>query len=260
MGLLVVLLGLMLQSRAYRAWPWFFSYVAFGISADVARFAAHNHPHSYFFIYWLTDAGYAVLGALAMYEILRKVRRTLAPIWWTYLIFPAVVTIGVGLSLAHVHHTPPQIRGLLLYYIVVGEIAVRFAQVLLFIGLAGFFRLSSFRWSLHVLGISAGFGLYSAVALLITIKLSDIGRRFAFSWALISLVAYCLAVLIWICAFSVSQEHEPSPIKQAAVTPDQLRQDLEELSKKSRRLIGIRTSLWRWRKFSNSTRSRIDPA
>jgi hypothetical protein len=259
LGLLPVLLCLMLRNRAYRTWPWFFAYVAYGVSADLARVVTHSYPRPFYFTWWLTDAGYALLGTLAMYEILRKVLRGMASSWWTHLIFPAVVAAGVGLSMAHTRYTPPQVSGLL-YYVVVGEIAVRFSQVLLFIGLAGVFWLSSFRWSLHVLGISAGYGLYSAVALLITIKLSDIGRKYTFSWGAISLVAYCLAVLIWICAFSVPQEHEPSPIKQAAVTPDQLRQDLEELGKKSRRLIDIRMSLWRWRKFSNSTRSRIDPA
>jgi len=257
--LLAVLLGLMVRNRTFRTWPWFFAYVAYGVSADLARIVTHSYPRPFYFTWWLTDAGYALLGTLAMYEILRKVLRRLASSWWTHLIFPAVVAAGVSLSVAHARYTPPQVSGLL-YYVVVGEIAVRFSQVLLFIGLAGFFWLSSFRWSLRVLGISAGYGFYSAVALLITIKLSDIGRKYTFSWGVISLVAYCLAVLIWICAFTVSQEHEHSPIKQAAVTPDQLRQDLEELSKKSRRLIGIRTSLWRWRKFSNSTRSRIDPA
>jgi hypothetical protein len=117
-------------------------------------------PRLFYFTYWLTDAGYALLGTLAMYEVLRRARRTLAGAWWTHLIFPAVVAIGVGLSLAHVHYTPPRVSGLL-YNVVVFEIAVRFAQVLLFIGLAGFFWLSSFRWSPCVLGISAGFGLYS---------------------------------------------------------------------------------------------------
>ena len=242
--LLAVLLGLMVRNRAFRTWPWFFAYVAYGVSADLARIVTHSYPRPFYFTWWLTDAGYALLGTLAMYEILRKVLRGMASSWWTHLIFPAVVAAGVSLSVAHARYTPPQVSGLL-YYVVVGEIAVRFSQVLLFIGLAGFFWLSSFRWSLRVLGISAGYGFYSAVALLITIKLSDIGRKYTFSWGVISLVAYCLAVLIWICAFSVSQEHEPSPIKQAAVTPDQLRQDLEELSKKSRRLIGVGTSLWR---------------
>jgi hypothetical protein len=239
--LLVVLLWLMLRDRAFRTWPWFFAYVAYGVVTGVARFAVHSHARPYYVTYWLTDAGYAILGTLAMYEIVRRARRTLAGVWWTHLIFPAVVVIGVGLSLAHVHYTPPQVGGLL-YYVVVGEIAVRFAQVLLFIGLAGFFWLSSFRWSLCVLGISTGFGLYSAVALLITIKLSDLGTRFTFLWGVISLVAYSLAVLIWIWSFSMPQEHEPSPAKPAAVTRDELRQYLDELRKKRRRLFGIGAS------------------
>ena len=208
MVLLVVLLGLMLRSRMYRAWPWFFAYVAFAVAADAARFAVHSRPRLFYFTYWLTDAGYALLGTLAMYEVLRRARRTLAGAWWAHLIFPSVVAMGVGLSLAHVHYTPPRVSGLL-YNVVVFEIAVRFAQVLLFIGLAGFFWLSSFRWSPCVLGISAGFGLYSAVALLITIKLSDIGTRFTFLWGVISLVTYSLAVLIWICSFSMPRELEP---------------------------------------------------
>lgn len=230
MGLLAVLLGLMLRGRTYRAWPWFFAYVVFGLAADATRFTVYSHPRPYYFTYWITDAGYAILGALAMYEILRKVLRGLAGVWWVRLAFPALVAVGVSLSLAHVHYTPPRVSGLL-YYIVVGEIAVRFSQVLLFIGLAGFFRLSSFRWSLHVLGISAGFGLYSAVALLITIKLSDIGTRFTFLWGVISLVAYSLAVLIWICSFSMPREYEHSVAKQAEVTPNDLQQYPDERRK-----------------------------
>jgi hypothetical protein len=208
-GLLFVLLGLMLRSHAYRAWPWFFSYVAFGISADVARFAAHNHPHPYYFIYWLTDAGYAILGALAMYEILRKVLRGLAGIWWTHLIFPAMVAVGIGLSLWRAQLVPPQVHGRLLLCIVVGEIAVRFVQIQVFVGLVGFIALFGFRWRQYPLGIAAGFGLYSTVALLITTRLSDIGTRFTFLWGIISLVAYSVTVLIWIGFFSVPEKEQP---------------------------------------------------
>jgi hypothetical protein len=207
-GLLAVLLGLMLRSSAHRAWPWFFSYVTFGISADVARFAAHNHPHPYYFIYWLTDAGYAILGALAMYEILRKVLRGLADIWWTHLIFPALVATGVGLSLWRAQLAPPRVQGLLAC-VVVGEIAVRFVQILVFVGLVGFIALFGFRWRQYPLGIAAGFGLYSTVALLITTKLSDIGTRFTFLWSLISVVAYSVTVLIWIGFFSVPEKEQP---------------------------------------------------
>jgi hypothetical protein len=207
--LLAVLLCLMLRNRAYKTWPWFFAYVVFGVSAEVARYIALGHTRSYFVTYWLTDAGYAVLGALAMYEILRRILRGLAGIWWTHLIFPAVVAIGVGLSLWRMHEVPPQVHGRLLLCIVVGEIAVRFVQILVFVGLVVFVALFGFRWRQYPLGIAAGFGLYSTVALLITTKLSDIGTRFTFLWGVISLVAYSVTVLIWIGFFSVPEKEQP---------------------------------------------------
>jgi hypothetical protein len=207
--LLVVLFWLMVRDRAFRTWPWFFAYVSFAIASGVARLVTLRHPRPYFVTYWLTDAGHAVLGALAMYEILRKVLRGLAGIWWTHLIFPALVAIGVGLSLWRAQLVPPQVHGRLLLCIVVGEIAVRFVQILVFVGLVGFIALFGFRWRQYPLGIAAGFGLYSTVALLITTKLSDIGTRFTFSWGVISLVAYSVAVLIWIGFFGVPQKEQP---------------------------------------------------
>jgi hypothetical protein len=207
--LLVVLLWLMVRDRAFRTWPWFFAYVSFAIASGVARLVTQSHKGSYFATYWLTDAGHAVLGALAMYEILRKVLRGLVGIWWTHLIFLAVVAIGVGLSLWRAQLVPPQVQGRLLACIVVGEIAVRFVQILVFVGLVVFVALFGFRWRQYPLGIAAGFGLYSTVALLITTKLSDIGTRFTFLWGVISLVAYSVTVLIWIGFFSVPQKEQP---------------------------------------------------
>ena len=98
----------------------------------------------------------------------------------------------------------------LLLCIVTGEIAVRFVEVLVFIGLVAFIASFRFRWRQYPLGIAAGFGLYSTVALLITIKVSDFGTRFAFLINVISVAAYSLAVLIWIIFFSLPQMEEPS--------------------------------------------------
>jgi hypothetical protein len=208
-GLLVVLLCLMIRNRAYKAWPLFFVYVAFVIAGDVPRFALQGHRHSHFLVYWLTDAGSALLGALAMYEIVRRIVRGLRSWWWTQLIFPVVVAVGVALSLARAHSSPPQVSGLL-YYVVIGEIAVRFVQVLVFVGLVAFFGFFGFRWRQYPLGIAAGFGLYASVALFITTKLSDFGTRFTFLWGVISLVAYSLAVLIWIGFFREPEKEEPT--------------------------------------------------
>jgi hypothetical protein len=46
--LLALLLWVLLLGRAYKAAPWFFAYVAFGVAASGARFVTHNHPRPYF--------------------------------------------------------------------------------------------------------------------------------------------------------------------------------------------------------------------
>lgn len=205
-GLLVLLLFLMLRNRAYKVCPWFFVYVTFGVSADVARFMVDDRPHAYYETYWITEAGYCILGILAMHEVFRAVLR--ARIWWTNFIFPTIIIAGTVLSLAHAYAVPPQVGGLLLY-IVTGEIAVRFVQLLIFLGLGAMVSFFGLRWRQYPLGIAAGFGLYSMVALLTTTRISDFGTRFAFLWKMSSLVAYSLAVLIWIWFFRVAREEEP---------------------------------------------------
>jgi hypothetical protein len=205
-GLLVLLLFLMLRNRAFKVCPWFFAYVAFGVGADGARFAAHSHPHAYKVIYWSTDAVYCVLGILAMYEVFRAVLS--ARLWWTHLIFPAIVVAAILLSLVHACAVPSQVSSPLLY-IVTAEIVVRFVQVLIFFGLAVLGMLFGLRWRQYPLGIAAGFGLYSTVELLSTIKYSDFGTRFKFWWDVLPLVAYSVAVLIWIWFFRVPQKEDP---------------------------------------------------
>jgi hypothetical protein len=221
LALLLLLLGALIRGHAYRTFPCFFAYVAFGVAADTTRFIMQSHPKPYFWIYWISDAGYALLGAVALYEVLRKVLRGLAGIWWTRLIFPAVAAAGIALSIWRVRQVPPQVQGHLLFWIVSAEIAVRFAQVLVFAGMVAFVPLFGLRWRQQPLGIAMGFGLYSTVALLITLKFSEFGTTF---------VAYSFAVLIWIWFFSFPQKEEPAPNpEQVAFALDTLNRYLEWL-------------------------------
>jgi hypothetical protein len=224
--LLALLLWTLVRKRAYRAAPCFFAYVAFAVAAGVARFMVRNHPHAYYSTYWITEAGYDLLGILVMYEVLRAVLGNLTRAWWARLIFPAVFLASVGLSLARGHAVPSWIGhlGLLFYSIIVGEIAVRFVQVLVFAGLVTLVPLLGLRWRQYPFGVATGFGLYATVALLTTTKFSDFGTRFIFLWGATSLVAYSAAVLIWIWFFSVPQKAEtPSP-ELSAPSPGDLKQ------------------------------------
>jgi len=206
LSLLALLLCLLFRRRAYRVCPYFFAYVAFAVAAGAARFLVRNYAPSYKAVYWSTEACYCVLGILAMYEVFRAVLR--ARTWWTYLIFPAIVLAGIVFSLDYAHATPSKFAGLY-FYIVTAEMAVRFVQVFIFIGLGGLALFFGLRWRQYPLGIAAGFGLYSTVYLLTTIKFSDFGTGFKFWWDISSVVAYSLAVLIWIWFFRVPQKEEP---------------------------------------------------
>jgi hypothetical protein len=180
--------------------------------------------HSYYATYWLTEAGYSILGILVMYEVLRTVLGNLTRDWWSRLIFPTVLVIGLGLSLSRAHASPSQFGHGLGFYIVVGEIAVRFVQVFIFAGLVTLVPVLGLRWRQYAFGIATGFGLYATVMLLSTTRLSDFGTTFMYLWNLTSVVAYSLAVLIWIWFFSVPEKNETPGSKLSAPSPGVLKE------------------------------------
>lgn len=224
LGLLVVLLWVLIWRRAYAVCPWFFVYAAFAVFAGVVRFVVRNHPRPYYSTYWITEAGYDLLGILVMYEVLRTVLGSLGRASWTRFVFPAVVVTSVALTLARAHAVPSQFGHGIAFYILAGEIAVRFVQVFIFAGMVTLVPLLGLRWRQYAFGTATGFGVYATVSLLINLKLSDFGTRFTFLWDVVSLVAYSLAVLIWIWFFSVPQK-VPTPVSElSAPSPGDLKQ------------------------------------
>lgn len=220
--LLVVLLALLLRRRVYGTLPCFFAYTAFAVAADLARFLTHSRPRPFYATYWITEAGYCLLGILAMYEVLRSALGSTTRFRWARLIFPALVLVSVGLASARAHAVPTQFGRGLGFYIVTGEVAVRFVQVFIFAGLVTFVPVLGLRWRQYPFGVATGFGLYATVMLLTTIKFSDFGTKFTFLWGVTSLVAYSVAVLIWIWFFSVPQKVETSSPQLSVPSPDDL--------------------------------------
>lgn len=223
LGLLLLLLLVLLRQRAYKVCPFFLSYAVFGVAADIARFVTHSHRHSYYLTYWITEAGYDVLGILVMYEVVRTIFGNLTRARWARLIFPAVLIAGVGMSMAHAGTVPSRLSGPE-FYIAVGEIAVRFVQVLVFAGLVTLVPIVGLRWRQYPFGIATGFGLYATIMLLTTIKFSDFGTKFKLLWGWTSLVAYSVAVLIWIWFFSVPQKVQTPISEMSALSPSDLKQ------------------------------------
>jgi hypothetical protein len=221
--LLALLLWTVVRRRAYKTVPCFFGYAAFAVVAGIARFAVHNYPHAYRLTFWITEAGYDLLGILVMYEVLRLVLGNLTRAWWARLIFPAVLIAGIGMSITRANVVPSRLSGIE-FYIAVGEIAVRFVQVFVFAGLVTLVPLLGLKWRQYPFGIATGFGLYATIMLLTTVKFSDFGTKFKLLWGWTSVVAYSVAVLIWIWFFSSPQKAEtPSP-DLSAPSPGDLKQ------------------------------------
>jgi hypothetical protein len=184
------------------------------VTADTARLVARVllDRKAYSATYWITEAGYDILGILVMYELVHTVLKNLARTWWGRLIFPIVLLSGIALSFSRSLEAPPQFSGRAAFYIMTGEIAVRCVQALVFTGLVAIVVVLRLRWRQYAFGIATGFGGYSFVALLMATKYSDFGTRFTFLWSVASVVAYSIAVLIWIWFFSAPQEPEtPNP-------------------------------------------------
>jgi hypothetical protein len=227
--LLVLLLWVLSKRRTYRTFPFFFAYVSFAVAADITRLLVHSRPRPYYSTYWVTEAGYALFGTLAMYEVLRAVLGNLTRVRWARLVFPLVLLAGIGLTLARSSAVPPQFARRLAFYVLIGEIVVRFVQVFIFAGLVTLVPLLGIRWRQHPFGIATGFGVYATVSLLTTIKFSDFGTRFTFLWNATSLVTYCVAVLIWIWFFSSPQKAETPNPDMSVPSPGVLKQYLKVL-------------------------------
>ena len=221
--LLIILLGALVRRQAYRRFPCFFAYVSFGVVADTARLLAVHNKGLYFVTYWGTEAGYWLLGIVVMYEVLKAALGTFARTAYVRGIFLLILVAGIGLSFARSHAAPSPFSGLR-FYILAGAIVVRFVEVIIFAGLVSLVPILGLRWRQYSFGIATGFGLYATIALLLTTKFSDFGTRFKFFWDATLVVAYSLAVLIWIWFFSVPQKMETPSSEMSAPSPGELKQ------------------------------------
>jgi hypothetical protein len=201
--LLPLLLWILLRRHAYRVCPCYFAYVAFGVAADTARFITLNHPHPYYATYWLTEAGYCLLGILAMYEVLRAVFMNLPRAWWHHLALPVILLVSAEMSVARTQAATARFGSGLDFYIVTGEVAVRFAQVFVFAVVATLVAIFGLRWRQYFFGVAAGFGFYATVMLLTTTEFADKGKQFKLYWGISSVAAYSVATLIWIWFFAM---------------------------------------------------------
>jgi multidrug transporter EmrE-like cation transporter len=148
----------------------------------------------------LTEAGYCLLGIFAMYEVVGTALLSMARAWrLRTIIIVLVVSVLLGFVRSQVH--PLQYGSAYGHYVVLGEIAVRFVEVFVFAGIATLGPLIGLRLRRSSFGVAMGFGFYATVMLMATSRYADMGKSFAPVWRVLTVVAYSVAVLIWIWFF-----------------------------------------------------------
>jgi hypothetical protein len=138
-----------------------------------------------------------------MYEVLRAVFRNLPRAWWHHITLPIILALSVEMTLARTQAAAARFGSGLDFYIVAGEVAVRFVQVLVFAGVATLVAIFGLRWRQYFFGVAAGFGLYATVMLLTTTRFANKGTTFKYYWGVISAATYTVATLIWIWSFAM---------------------------------------------------------
>ena len=101
-----LLLRILLKTHKYKVFPCFFAYTGFSVVADLARLAVYNTDRLYFYVYWISEVGYAVLGIAVMYEVYRAVFPGFRTFWWFRPIFPVIVLFTTVITIIHMMGLP----------------------------------------------------------------------------------------------------------------------------------------------------------
>lgn len=192
----------MLRRKLHRLFPVFFGYICFQILAFCILFPMYKWPSfsytSYFWIYWSCSAVNLVLGFMIIYEIFLDVFRpyyTLKDLGSVLFKWAALVMSLVGFVVAA--SSPLGDQGPIVQAVLTVSRCVRVAQVGLILFLLVFSRYLGVSWKQQSFGFSLGLGLSAAVELG-TLAFQVSGHASQVSVDAINLVAYNIAILIWL--------------------------------------------------------------
>ena len=223
---------LLVRRRLHRTFRFFFGYTVFAVAALFLRFAVQANYRAYFLVYWVTEAGYAVLGVLSILEVFPHVFKTFSRARGFRLVVWTAVLLMVALSVVKGILSPPIQAGRLIVLIYSLEVGVQYVQTGVFVILVMLSRLYRIALRRYAFGIVFGFGLLAAASLAAALLRSDFGTRFRFLFTFMPGVVYIIAVLIWLLTFLRPEPPDPMDELKSPFRPG-------EVIERVRRLSGI---------------------
>jgi hypothetical protein len=213
----------MLRRGAHKIYRFFFAYTVFAVAAELTKFALYQPGRNtwvYFWASWGSEAIYAVLGFLAIYEVFDHVFENFRAFGWFKLLLPltAGVMLGISILIPIVHpavDTDPLLEGIFSL-----QIAVRCLQLGIFFLIFLLARFFDLDYRQYAFGIAAGFGIAATGILLGTLVRTGLGLKFLIFFQYFPSVAYCIAVTVWLASFVRPEPEDPFRDFRHLFTPE----------------------------------------
>jgi hypothetical protein len=207
----------MIWRKLVRIFPFFFSYTAVVLSTSfVLDFLPYGH-RPYSLVYWLGEALAVSLGFAVIFEILRHVlpsspslKFLLSAVWVLATVAAVIAVVMLVLD------EPGAEKDRVLEVIVLAERSVRFLQACLLIVVIVLMSRLGLTWRDESVGITAGFGIYSALALAVYQFGYHLHSMSTTVFLLINSGAYNVAAMIW--AFYILRPARVIPVKHLPKT------------------------------------------
>lgn len=227
---------ILVRRKLHREYPFFFIYLASSICIAILRvFAANASYRYYFLVYWRSEAVYALLGLLVLYEVFRWFFSAFYRHWrWFWMMFPAVIVVVLAASIWYAIDYPPVQANRVISFVLVFGIALNFVRIGLFFLFFALVRIFKLRPWEYAFAIVVGFAMAAFGALTAYLLRSEFGTKFNPVVQYAPPVAYTLAVVLWLIVFSgPEREYELGP----GITRERL---LEEIRRYNQYLIRLR--------------------
>ncbi len=224
MALAAALIAVLGWRRTYRQYPLFFVYVVSSLLIAILRFSVRGDYRLFFKVYWSTEAIYALVALLALYEVFRRVFQSFFPMYrWFWVLFPAVVAIVGAIATLHALQHPPvqaiPIIGVILS-VGIGVNVIQSGIFVLFFATVSFFKVRRKNYPLRIVD---GFALIALSGLVFELRsIFGTGLNTLVKYA--PPVAYLVAILLWLYTFI--QPPEPDPKWELEISPQQLLDDI----------------------------------
>ena len=196
---MIAIAAYMLRAKIYRDFPFFFNFVVFQVVVFAVEFPLHNRTY-FFYISWVSTELTALVSFAVLLEIIHKVvgrfkdlrHWNVALFGWCALVVVVVATLQPFTS------QPGSLLDNVLNSVFLTDRTVRIAQCVLALCMIVFSTAIGISKRDLVFGVSAGFGFFAVVNLLVVVSLT---HNYALSRATLSRLngaAYVISVLIWL--------------------------------------------------------------